>query len=327
MAGFFQNQPFTLIGIALILTSLIWNQKSDAVEHPMKIDSHNSRRATYFWNDDLISHFFWFNIGTGEHGSNKPTGLFYTETATLHNISLKHPINISGLKIRNVILTNAGSIYSNDDKHEMNLCPVKINTTGNPSIIQYLNFRGHLIVQWEIQPFLYHKYHYDEELKMQVHVLSNGIILFLYKKIPFGSLRNFRKKFDNFYKDDFGVIFSDKLPDGREVLLSSLFSFDEIDVVDNSAVVFNDLPFCPNYRTCENCTAAKIKMEDTGETIPCVWCPEIKRCSSKKDYLRDYWLGNDCKNHEIPNPLRCPKEKGPAEEAKKKTKEFVADEL
>ncbi|CAB3386035.1 Hypothetical predicted protein [Cloeon dipterum] len=346
MAGLFQNRPFILIGFALILASSFLIIQSEiltvpilntpygifALNIPMKKDSHDSRRATFYWDDHFSMDVnYWCNIGRGENEI-KPTGTFSAETATLRNVSLKYPITISGHKIRNVVLTSSGYIDAHDYNYTWIVSPMTLNTNGRPSIIKYLNIAGGvLVVQWEIWPFYYEDRYQDEVIKMQVQVYSDGKVVFIYKKIPFGSLWKFRERFNDFYKQEFGFIFIDMIPHGHQVDLSILFPFNEVDVEENLVMIFTALPFCPNFRTCKSCSGAKIVVEGTGETIPCVWCPGIERCSSKKDinnyYHQAYWL-RYCENQEISNPSHCPgEERGPAERADKKTEETVADEL
>ncbi|CAB3386039.1 Hypothetical predicted protein [Cloeon dipterum] len=318
MAGFFQNQPFILIGFALILTVHISTAKSEDepdedsknIPETAVIDSEKSRMASYYPSELFFDHP-WTNMGDRKIEL-QPDDTIYSEEVSLHKIKLAFPLNISGYEIRNVTLSSVGSIFSKDDFHQWSVIPMH-GTYATSSTIKYFNGAGgHLTVQWEIAPFFKYAGHEDKKLLMQVQVFPDGNVIFVYKKIPFGSMRNFRKNL-NYADEACGFIFTDKLPDGLGVILAIPISFDKDDVEEGSVIHFKPLPFCPNFRTCKSCSEAKITMRDTGETIPCVWCPEIKRCSSKKDYLQEYWLSKRCERQEISDPLRCPKEEGSAE--------------
>ncbi|CAB3386038.1 Hypothetical predicted protein [Cloeon dipterum] len=320
MAGYIQNLYSILSGIALIVT--LYKKYGYEYENSKNIletinhHDYGKPRMTLYVSSEKFSDP-WINMGNGENEF-PPDGTIYSEEVSLHNISLAFPLKIAGYEIRNVVLNSAGSIFSMDNFHQWSVIPMQ-GTYATSSTIKYFNDAGgHLTVQWEIAPFFEYAGHEDKKLLMQVQVFPDGYVMFIYKKIPFGSMRNFRKNL-NYANEEGGFIFIDFLPDGREAIISIPISFEKDEVEEGAIIHFEPVPFCPNFRTCKSCSEAKITMKDTGETIPCVWCPEIKRCSSKKDHLQEYWLNNMCEHQEISDPLRCPKEEGSAEEEVEKT--------
>ncbi|CAB3387933.1 Hypothetical predicted protein, partial [Cloeon dipterum] len=208
MGNFFRNQPFMLLVIALILIFSTLETRGSHDEAPDLRVQNELMEVTFVWHKNSAN-LLWVKMN--EHQDEVVTITnYHLQSIKEVSVDLSFDFYLFGNKIRKVRLSKHGrnQSFGNHTTSDWYISPVSIKTSRvKHSKIQYMDFGNAFAVQWEFE-----SYDWDRKLSFQAVMHADGRIEFAYKEIPFGSLVNFRKKFQDI-KNVIGVVHSYKLPD------------------------------------------------------------------------------------------------------------------
>ncbi|CAB3381104.1 Hypothetical predicted protein [Cloeon dipterum] len=146
---------------------------------------------------------------------------------------------------------------------------------------------------------------HKDAMKFQASLFKNGRIQFIYMKVP-QNLAFIAAKSQNDISIGVAHKFVEKFDKGYNQThhLGQIISMKKFKIQDGTVIRFDPLPSCPKYKDCKSCVNAIVPM-DQRHSRHCYWCPEIKRCSSKRDHLQSAWIWGNCKSEEVSDPLSC----------------------
>ncbi|CAB3383289.1 Hypothetical predicted protein [Cloeon dipterum] len=255
-----------------------------------KFDTHHATQWTMF-NSKKVAEELWVNMDK-ENGVK--TVMNHIGPEVIH---LPFEFQFFDLNIRKIEVLKEGGVRSADPKTNWFMIPVTVGKLGlTPCQIRFFFKVPSLAIQWK---FREHCSMEDQstELSFQMSLFMTGRIEFIYKKIPFGNLRNFRANFADIGQK-IGVNYRYELPKlNTHFVLGIELNVDELEIEENTVINVKSRQMCTNYRTCGSCLSEKTKYLTQ---LDCYWCRKLEMCTSLRDFLGDFWESCDIFTYEQP---------------------------
>ncbi|KAG1650723.1 Plexin domain-containing protein 2 [Nymphon striatum] len=218
--------------------------------------------------------------------------------ASTIRISFQFPIY--GHLINNITIATGGFLYVGTFVHSwlaatQYIAPLMANfdaSLSNDSTIKYADNGTFFVVQWENMILR------DQQdvgvFTFQVTLKDNGDIIMSYLKVPIVPL----EIESNAHPVKVGLSDAFIIQSQLQFMVitshrrNTIYEYHRVDLkrvnlTDNSYIFIKALPTCLNFHDCETCISADIGFN-------CLWCDNIKHCSTGTDRKRQQWMQSRC---------------------------------
>ncbi|CAH1789013.1 unnamed protein product, partial [Owenia fusiformis] len=265
------------------------------------VEGNHSYYSSSIISEDNSGARYWVDIDNMPGGSKIKHDTLSESHRVASVVDLPFDFNFYGHVQKKVVIATGGFIYMSPFLHQwltatQYIAPLMANFDtrlgGNTSHIYYAKNSTHFVVEWK--DVFVQDHPDDGAFHFQATLMSNNVIMFSYKKVPFDvneiSTDNHPVKIglsDAYYYDKY-------IPE-YNIKRRTIYEYHRVDIATDkyrfitagSSVLFAPLPTCNLLKSCTQCLEAKIGFD-------CGWCGSLKRCSNGLDRNRQEWLQQNC---------------------------------
>ncbi|CAB3386860.1 Hypothetical predicted protein [Cloeon dipterum] len=276
--------------IAFTLVSLVLTDGRNNIPKTVKtykatvdvIDKYLSTRLTIDQSEKLANGL-WVDMEVEMNESARSRPEFWTKI-----VQVPFHLKVFGHNVREVEVMREGGIRSAYPDIRWSAMPLRIKTFDKyaPCPIRYRFDDGSLTIQWE---FGNHNCINVSKLSFQLKIFANGKNHSIFKKFRSENWKNapLPDIANNFY-----VSYQYKVPGLLDTFdLGFQLKINETDIKNNTVISVKHFPLCSNFYTRSSCL---FDARLANPPLLCYWCPAIRICSSKRDFLQKVWMDNGC---------------------------------